>query len=113
MRRRSAARASRARVWAFSFTSSCARAASHAWGDTTGGVRMAGAAPGAAGSFAAVMAGFLLRMSGRPPAGGPGNSLAPRAAGAGVTNLAAFGGQAYLVLDCAAGRQGTTFSKAW
>ncbi|MNQ87797.1 hypothetical protein D3C85_1030360 [compost metagenome] len=40
MRRRSAASASRARVWAFSFTSSCWRAASQASGDTTGGVFM-------------------------------------------------------------------------
>ena len=37
MRRRSAARASRARVWAFSFTRSSRRAASHSCGDTTGG----------------------------------------------------------------------------
>ena len=37
IRRRSAAKASRARVSAFSFTSSCWRAASQACGDTTGG----------------------------------------------------------------------------
>ena len=45
MRRRSAARASRARVWAFSFTSSCLRASSHASDGTTAGVRMTGCPP--------------------------------------------------------------------
>ena len=39
--RRSAARASRARVRAFSLTSSCPRAASQSFGDTIGGVFMA------------------------------------------------------------------------
>src|SRR5262249_29850959 len=38
IRRRSAARASRARVKSFSFTRSCCRAASHSCGDTIGGV---------------------------------------------------------------------------
>src|SRR5713101_1469772 len=38
IRRRSAARASRARIWAFSFTSICWRAASQASGDTIGRV---------------------------------------------------------------------------
>src|SRR5579863_200363 len=41
IRRRSAASASRERVKAFSFTSSCWRAASHSCGDTTGGVFIA------------------------------------------------------------------------
>ena len=40
IRRRSAASASRARVSSFSLTSMSARAASHSWGETTGGVFM-------------------------------------------------------------------------
>src|SRR6202035_5026541 len=45
IRRRSAASASWARIWAFSFTSSCWRAASHACGETIDGVCMAGCPP--------------------------------------------------------------------
>src|SRR5215469_13399591 len=45
IRRRSAASASRARVRAFSFSSICSRADSHASRATIGGVRMAGCLP--------------------------------------------------------------------
>jgi hypothetical protein len=41
----SAASASWARMWAFSFTSNCSRPACHACGETIGGVRMAGCPP--------------------------------------------------------------------
>src|SRR5450631_2854869 len=44
-RRRSAASASWARIWAFSLTSICWRAASQACGETIGGVWMAGSPP--------------------------------------------------------------------
>src|SRR5260221_10142047 len=45
IRRRSAASASWARIWAFSLTSSCWRAASHACGETIDGVCMASCPP--------------------------------------------------------------------
>src|SRR5208283_842164 len=45
IRRRSAASASWARIWAFSFTSSCWRAASHFCGETIDGVCMASCPP--------------------------------------------------------------------
>src|SRR6266853_3704403 len=70
IRRRSAASASRARIEAFSFTSSCSRAAAHSCGDTIGGVFIASGPPFRSslvdiGIMASGLSGCLLRERGQ------------------------------------------------
>ena len=100
IRRRSAASASRARVWPFSFTSSAWRAASQSFADTTGGVCMADFPPLPAFLADAVMVLWNLLISSdlaaeRNCARGcrcmwSGDSLAPDLDKARVTSVALF-----------------------